>query len=378
LGKAGGIVAAPHTPEGTMAAPSMMMITTDDNRWEAIERRDARHDGEFVYAVATTGVYCRPSCPSRRPLRPNVAFFATPADAAAAGYRPCKRCGTGTSVAAAAVERARRYLDSHAGDRVTLDELAREAGLSPHHLQRTFKATLGVSPRQYAAALRADRLKDELRRGSSVSRATFEAGYGASSRAYEAADAHLGMTPAEYRRGGRGTRIRFATRDTELGRLLVAATDRGVCSVTLGDDDAALERDLAGEFPNADIQRAGLGTSGGADADLRSWLDAVAAHIAGRGDLDVPTDASGTPFQQRVWSALRQIPRGETRSYTDVAVAVGAPRAVRAVASACARNRIALVVPCHRVLRGDGGLGGYRWGVERKRALLERERARPD
>jgi AraC family transcriptional regulator of adaptative response/methylated-DNA-[protein]-cysteine methyltransferase len=358
----------------------------DDSAWDAVAARDAGADGRFVYAVRTTGVYCRPSCPSRRALRANVAFYDGPDAAESAGFRACLRCRPRDEVtaAAAAVARARHYLEAHPGESVTLDVLAREAGLSPHHLQRTFKRLVGVSPKRYAAALRADRLKQELRAGATVSRATFEAGYGASSRAYSAADAHLGMAPASNRRGGRGEHIRYATAATALGRVLVAATARGVCAVTLGDDDQQHERALAAEYPNAARERVDLGAPAPpndsaeterAHDDLRAWVGEVADHLAGAGRrLTLPVDVAGTPFQERVWQALREIPYGETRSYTDLAHAVGAPRAVRAVASACARNRVALVVPCHRVVRGGGALGGYRWGLERKRRLLAQER----
>lgn len=341
--------------------------------WAAVIARDRRHDGEFVYAVSTTGVYCRPGCPSRHPLRRHVRFFASPDGAEAAGFRACLRCRPREAAPAdRAVQAARAYLESHPDERVTLAVLAREVGLSPHHLQRTFKRVVGVSPRQFAAALRADRLKRALRTEASVSRATYEAGYSGSSRAYDAADTHLGMTPAAYRLGGRGVRIRFATAATRLGRLLVAATERGVCAVTLGDDDRALERGLAEEYPGAVRER--VSGDDDRDADLRAWLTAIVRHIDGaEARLTMPVDVAGTPFQQRVWDSLRRIPYGATRSYAQVAAAVGAPKAVRAVASACARNRVALVIPCHRVVRSSGTPGGYRWGAERKSALLAQE-----
>jgi AraC family transcriptional regulator of adaptative response/methylated-DNA-[protein]-cysteine methyltransferase len=345
--------------------------------WAAVAAHDSRRDGDFVYAVSTTGVYCRPSCPSRRPLRANVSFFPTPAAAEAAGYRACLRCRPRDEAKPIdlAVARAREFLEAHVDQPVTLPALAREVGLSPHHLQRAFSRRVGVSPKRYAAALRADRLKAALRDGATVSRATFDAGYGASSRVYEAADAHLGMTPAAYRRGGHGEHIRFATRSTSLGRVLVGATARGVCAVQLGESDADLERGLAAEYPNAKVER--MDPDRGADhADLRRWLDAVAAHLEGASSVAMPTDVAGTPFELKVWQALRQIPYGETRSYTEVARSIGAPRAVRAVASACARNRVAVVIPCHRVVREGGGVGGYRWGPERKRQLLALEQRR--
>jgi AraC family transcriptional regulator of adaptative response/methylated-DNA-[protein]-cysteine methyltransferase len=345
--------------------------------WDAVTARESRANGRFVFAVRTTGIYCRPSCPARRPKREHVEFFAGPEAAEAAGYRACRRCHPRERVTApeAAVMRAREYLEAHVGERVTLDTLAEVAGMSPHHLQRTFTRVVGVSPKRYAAALRAERMKAELRRGGTVSRAVFDAGYGASSRAYDAAEAHLGMTPATYRRGGQGVHIRYVTTPTDLGTLLVAATARGVCAVMLGDDAGALDSALAAEYPNATREREDLARLD-AGADLRAWTESIAAHLSGtHAELAVPTDVSGTVFQERVWRELRAIPYGETRSYTEVAAAIGAPRAVRAVASACARNRVALVIPCHRVVREGGALGGYRWGLERKRRILAREHA---
>lgn len=353
-----------------------MKQTLEDTCWNAVLERDSAFDGSFVFAVRTTGIYCRPSCPSRRPLRRNVEFFAAPGDAAAAGYRACRRCEPNATETAAerAVAKARAYLDAHVGEPVTLAALAREAAMSAHHLQRTFKRSVGVSPAQYASALRADRLKAELRSGATVSRASYDAGYGASSRVYDAAERQLGMTPAVYRRGGKGVRIRFMTAQTDFGRLLVAATDRGVCSVMLGDDDVGLERALEMEFPNAERECVTLDPED--NEDLRNWTRSLTTHLAGASpDLTVDLDVGGTPLQQRVWAALRRIPYGETRSYAELAAAAGAPRAIRAVASACARNPVALVVPCHRAVRKGGELGGYRWGLERKARLLQHEQA---
>lgn len=345
----------------------------DDARWRAVERREPAADGRFVYAVRTTGVFCRPTCPSRRPLRANVRFFDAPAQAARAGFRPCQRCRPTEPARESAVERARAYLHAHPDEPITLPDLARIAGQSPSHLQRAFTRAYGLSPKRYAAALRAERMKHALRAGATVSRASFDAGYGASSRVYEAASTQLGMSPAAYRRGGHGVRMRYLTTDSPLGRLLVAATAQGVSAVTLGDDDAQLVEALAAEYPRAEraeVSRHALD----ADDPLRLWTDAIVRALEGRtGTADVPTDVAGTPFQQRVWDALRAIPAGETRSYTEVAAAIGAPRAVRAVAGACASNHLAFVIPCHRVVREDGSLGGYRWGLERKRQLLARE-----
>ena len=344
-------------------------LTDDETRWNAVLDRDAGADGRFVYAVASTGIYCRPSCPSRRPRRMQVRFFTTPADAEAAGFRACRRCvpRTGETEAVRRVRAARDYLDAHLEETVTLQRLGREVGMSPHHLQRTFQRLTGMSPKAYVRTRRLERLKTSLREGESVSRATYDAGYGSASRAYDHANSRLGMTPGAYRRGGGGVRIRSATVATSIGTLLVAATDRGVCAVTLGDSVEALETALRREYPAATIAPG--------DEELRGWLRAVVDQVEGRPGEPVPLDVQGTAFQQRVWEALRQVPRGTTVSYSEIARRIGRPSAARAVAGACADNRLALVIPCHRVVRGDGELGGYRWGIERKRTLLARERA---
>jgi AraC family transcriptional regulator of adaptative response/methylated-DNA-[protein]-cysteine methyltransferase len=340
-----------------------------DEAWAAVLGRDPLADGRFVYAVSTTGIYCRPVCPSRRPRRENVAFFPDPAAAEAAGYRPCRRCHperAGASPPAACVERARAYLDAHLDETVTLAELGRAAYTSPFHLQRSFKRLLGVTPREYVRARRAERLKARLRAGDTVSRATYEAGFGSGSRVYEHSDAELGMTPATYRRGGEGERIRYSVVPSSLGWLLVGVTERGICAVAMGDTAAELEAGLHREFPRAALERAD---------DLGAWMEAVVGWVDGAtARLDLPLDLRATAFQQRVWKALREIPAGETRTYGEIAAAVGAPHGARAVAQACASNRIALAIPCHRVVRGDGDPGGYRWGADRKRRLLERER----
>jgi AraC family transcriptional regulator of adaptative response/methylated-DNA-[protein]-cysteine methyltransferase len=337
--------------------------------WSAVLARDARFDGRFVYAVASTGVYCRPSCPSRRPRRANVRFFAAAEAAEGAGFRPCRRCRPRqgeTTRQAEAVRRACAYLEAHFEENPTLADLSAVVGLSPHHLQRVFKAATGLSPKQYASRLRAARFKAEVQMGESVASATYGAGYGSSSRLYETAGAHLGMTPGAYRRGGRGMRIRFTLAGSPFGRLLIAATGRGICSVTLGDEDAALEAGLRREYPSAEIERD--------DEGLRDWLAAVLPRLDGPAPArDLPLDLQATSFQWRVWRALQEIPYGETRSYGEIAAALGRPKAVRAVAQACAGNRVALVVPCHRVIRGDGTPGGYRWGAERKQRILGHE-----
>jgi len=342
-----------------------VQMPDDETAWSAVLERDALSDGQFVYAVSSTGVYCRPSCPSRRPRREHVSFFAEPGQAEAAGYRACLRCGRGSEVADR-IERARRYLDSHADERVTLQQLGRVAGLSPFHLQRTFQRILGVTPKAYAAARRTERFKRSLKNGGDVTAAIYEAGYGSSSRAYESAAERLGMTPSAYRRGGLGMRIRYTTVASPLGRLLVAATERGICSVALGDDDAGLFSALRREYPRAELEASA--------ADLADAVRAIVEHLEGkRIRMDLPFDVQASAFQLRVWRELQRIPYGSTRSYSSIATAIGAPSAVRAVARACASNRVALLIPCHRVVRTDGALGGYRWGLRRKAELLQRE-----
>lgn len=346
-------------------------IPEPETAWTAVLNRDAQADGRFVYAVSSTGVYCRPSCPSRRPRRESVTFFTGPGEAERAGYRPCRRCRPRNAVSepARTVQRACAHIEAHLDEPVTLEALGRELGMSPYHLQRTFKRITGVSPREYARARRMERFKERLQQGDDVTAATYEAGFGSGSRVYERSDARLGMTPATYRRGGRGMRIRFGTAPSPLGRLLVAATDRGICAVTLGDSDEELAAALRREYPHAVVERAGE-----EDEGLRSRIEEVVRHLEGASPhLALPLDVRATAFQERVWKALQEIPWGETRSYGEIAAAVGRPGAARAVARACASNPAALVVPCHRVVRGDGEPGGYRWGAERKRRLLERE-----
>jgi AraC family transcriptional regulator of adaptative response/methylated-DNA-[protein]-cysteine methyltransferase len=341
-----------------------------DAAWRAVLTRDRALDAAFVYAVRTTGVYCRASCPSRRPRREHVTFFAGAADAEAAGYRACARSGPASPGprAARAIERAAAFLEAHLDERVTLAALAQRVGMSPFHLQRTFRRALGVSPRAYQDARRLSRFKQEVRAGVTVGEATYAAGYGSARGLYESARGGLGMTPATYRRGGRGEHIRFATAGTAAGQLLVAASERGVCAVNLGEDAAACERALRAEFPTAEVTRD--------EAGLAGWVEAVARQVAGSPAPDLPLDLRGTAFQLKVWRALRDIPPGETRSYGQVAAAVGDAAAARAVARACATNRVALVVPCHRVVPAAGGAGGYRWGAARKQVLLEAEASR--
>lgn len=347
----------------------------ESTAWAAVLRRDAAWDGRLIYAVTSTGIYCRPSCSSRRPRQDRVRFFADSAAAAAAGFRACKRCRPDTvqaTPAALAVARARTFLEQHSEAPVSLARLAQETGLSPWHLQRVFRKAVGMSPREYAESLRGTRLRKDLRAEPNVSRATYAAGFGSSSRLYERSTTLLGMTPGAYRRGGAGMEIRYTVVPSPLGRLLVAVTDRGVCAVTLGESESALERSLREQFPAAQVERIDAG-----DAWLRGLVKEVAARIARPGANGPSTpalDLQGTAFQWRVWQALLTIPVGETRTYQEVARSIGQPRAIRAVASACAANKVAVVVPCHRVIRTDGSLGGYRWGLPRKQRLLAEER----
>jgi AraC family transcriptional regulator of adaptative response/methylated-DNA-[protein]-cysteine methyltransferase len=347
----------------------MEHVVSIDPRWSAVLTRDRRFDGAFVFGVRSTGVYCRPSCPARRPRRENVVFFPVPDAAEEAGFRSCKRCRPRDSAEnpqAALVRRVCRHIDAHTDEPVTLESLGSAFGASPHHLQRTFKKLMGISPRQYADARRLGAFKARVKGGQDVTGATYEAGYGSSSRLYERADAQLGMTPATYRRGGRGMTISYTIVDSPLGRLLVGATDRGVSSVCLGDADAPLETALREEYPAASLHRD--------DTGLGQWVRGIVDLAAGRAlKSELPVDIQATAFQRRVWEALRRIPRGQTRSYGEIARALGQPKAARAVARACATNPVALVIPCHRVVGERGALSGYRWGVERKRALLERE-----
>jgi len=341
---------------------------TDEARWTAVVARDARLDDAFVYAVRTTGVYCKPSCASRKPRRDRVDFFASPIDAKNAGFRACKRCFAAPSTLVE--ETCARIREAIADDRKwTMPQLAGDAGVSPTWLHRVFTRAMGVSPKTYADALRARSLRDRLERGESVTEATYASGYGSSRAVNETATEHLGMTPRAWKKGGEGESIRFGTTrlsDDALGVLLVACTDRGVCAVRLGGSARAVEEELRRELPRAEIVRD--------DAALGEALRAIAASVETGVDAKLPFDLRATSFQLRVWSALRSIPRGKTWTYRDLARSIGEPRSVRAVARACASNPAAVVVPCHRVVRGDGDLAGYRWGVGRKKRLLEREK----
>lgn len=343
--------------------------TTGDPRWAQLRARDRAADGQFVYSVRTTGVYCRPSCPAR-PARPeNIRFHATPAEAEAAGFRACRRCQPDQPPLAerhaATIAALCRRIET-APTMPTLAALATQAGLSPHHLHRLFRQVTGLTPRAYAQAQRAQQVRSALARSATVTEAIYDAGYQASSRFYSEAGAVLGMTPSAFRAGGAATEIRFAIGQCSLGAILVAASARGVCAILLGDDPEALARDLQDRFPKAALL--------GGDAAFERWVAQVVGLVEAPGTgLDLPLDIRGTAFQQRVWQALREIPAGRTASYAEIAARIGAPSATRAVAQACGANALAVAIPCHRVVRSDGSLSGYRWGVERKRQLLERE-----
>jgi len=345
-------------------------MTEDRARWTAVVARDRQADGEFVYAVRSTGIYCRPSCPSRKPTRSRVEFFATPSDAEREGFRACKRCHPKDAASVdpwtEKIQRACVYLANVEGQ-PSLTTLARRVGGSPYHLQRNFKRIVGVTPREFADASRLKKIKRRLRDGADVTSAVLDAGYGSSSRFYERAGQRLGMSPSRYRNGGAQTSISYTIAASALGKLLVAATDRGVCAISLGRSERDLEVALKDEYPAATISRD--------RGRLAKWTSQVLDHLNGRQPrLDLPLDVRATAFQWQVWTALTEIPRGETRSYRDVAAAIGRPGAVRAVARACATNPVALAIPCHRVVPVAGGVGGYRWGVERKKKLLDQER----
>lgn len=352
-------------------------VLNEDQCWQAVLERDRGQDGTFFFGVTTTGVFCRPSCAARRPLRKNVRFFQTAAEAEGEGLRACRRCRPLDREEDRAVERIRELCDyvrrhSDSGDPLTLEVLSRRSGLKASRLRRLFREITGVTPRQYVEACRFETLKEGLRDGEQVTRAIYDAGFGSSSRVYEQVDDRLGMTPGEYRSGGRGLAVSYTVDETPVGWVLVAATDRGLCAVQLGDAADELRSRLREELPRAALSE----TASRGDDQLALWMASLRRHIAGgEPHLELPLDVRATAFQTRVWTHLRSIPYGETRSYQQVAEAIGQPRAVRAVASACAANRAALVIPCHRVIRSNGELGGYRWGEERKRSLLERERA---
>jgi AraC family transcriptional regulator of adaptative response/methylated-DNA-[protein]-cysteine methyltransferase len=343
----------------------------EDRNWQAVLDRDHSQDGKFVFAVSSTGVYCRPSCPAKRPRRENVTFFRQIEHAEKAGYRACLRCrpnSTGNGQAEM-VKAICRYIEQHLYEAISLAQLGREFHQSPFHLQRTFKAILGITPRAYADSCRMNQLKRNLRAGHSVTRAMYDAGYSSSSRLYERTASQLGMTPDKYRRGAIAAPIRYTTADSPLGRMLIAATEKGICAIQFASTDDELEHGLRREFPFAIRRRD--------DSGLKVWQQDVVRQMRGQKlSSTLPLDIQATAFQRRVWTYLQSIPPGSTRSYGEVAKAIGQPTATRAVARACATNRVAIAIPCHRVVRENGTLAGYRWGLERKQKLLEMEKLR--
>src|SRR5712664_191959 len=352
----------------------MPAIMNHPELWNAVLARDASRDGSFVFAVRSTGIYCRPSCPARRTGREQVSFFQVPEAAEQAGFRACRRChprrAQNGDPQVDLVRRICHAIDEHDEEPLTLKTLSTETGVSAHHLQRTFKSVMGITPRQYAESRRLDQFKSRVKDGVSVTEAMYSAGYGSSRGLYEKSSARLGMTPATYGRGGQGMRIIYTIAACPLGRVLVAATERGVCSVALGNSDAELSAALFAEYPNASIDSRDTVIS----PSLNLWLSQVLEHLTGKSPrIDLPLDIQATAFQWRVWEELQRIPLGATRSYQEIAKAIGKPKAVRAVAGACAGNHVALVIPCHRVIREDQSLGGYRWGLERKKILLKYE-----
>jgi AraC family transcriptional regulator, regulatory protein of adaptative response / methylated-DNA-[protein]-cysteine methyltransferase len=357
-------------------------LEMSEDWWNAVRERDRSADGKFVYAVRSTGIYCRPSCPSKKPQRRQVEFYSLPEAAEQQGFRACRRCKPRAirlrDARTAAVARVCRAIEaridadgasealSENDARLTLNALSSSVGMGPHQLERAFRSVMGISPRQYADAQRMRRLKSKLKKGDDVTTALYDAGFGSSSRLYERAPSQLGMTPATYRQGGAGMEIHYTIVSSPLGRLLVGATHRGISALYLGKDDAALQAALRKEYPRAEIGRDRNG--------LEGWVERILEHLRGREpNLDLPTDVQATAFQRRVWEELRKIPYGSTRTYSQVARAIGKPKAIRAVARACATNPVSVVVPCHRVVRQDGDLAGYRWGVELKQSLLKRE-----
>ena len=344
--------------------------TNEQFWWKAVQAKDARFNSVFVYAVRSTGIYCKPSCPSKRPRQGQVVFFSSCDAAEQSGFRACRRCKPRQTQKGdphvETVLRACRAIEAEVDGPVSLAVLGKKLSISPHHLHRIFKKITGITPRQYAAAHRLKMFKSHIRNGEDVTSAIYGAGYGSSSRLYENASEQLGMTPAVYRRGGKGMIINYTIVNCHLGRLLVAATERGVCAISFGEEDGQLEYSLAAEYPAAVLRRD--------ERHINNWVDPLLNHLNGsQQHLDLPVDLQATAFQLRVWEELRRIPYGETRTYGDIARGLGRPTANRAVARACAANPVALINPCHRVIRADGELGGYRWGLRRKKALLSME-----
>jgi AraC family transcriptional regulator of adaptative response/methylated-DNA-[protein]-cysteine methyltransferase len=351
-----------------------------EDYWQAVQTRDRGADGAFVYAVRSTGIYCRPSCPSRKPRREQVVFFPLPEAAEQKGFRACQRCrpratrlhdsrSEAVALVCRQIEAQIRNEDDDSKSRLALSTLSSGVGMGPHQLERAFRRVMGITPRQYADAQRMRRLKSSLKKGDDVTTALYDAGYSSSSRLYERSPSQLGMTPATYRQGGAGMQIHYTIANSPLGRLLVAATDRGISALYLGEKDASLEAALRKEYPRAQIDNDSAGSK-----SLEGWVSKILAHLRGKEPhLDLPTDVQATAFRRHVWEELKRIPYGATRTYTEIARAIGQPKAIRAVARACATNPVSIVVPCHRVVRADGNLAGYRWGLDRKRTLLEHE-----
>ena len=363
---------APGDRHISVSVTAMASFGRDEDRWAAVVHRDARADGVFYYSVRTTGVYCRPSCAARLARRENVRFHASTTDAEAAGFRPCKRCRPNELPLAARraqdIAKACRLIEG-AEDTPDLDAIAAAVSMSRFHFQRVFRTITGLTPKAYALAHRANRVREQLKKSATVTEAIYEAGFNSNGRFYATADRMLGMKPTDFREGGSNTDIRFAIGETSLGPVLVGASEKGVCAIFFGDDPVALAEDLQGRFPKARLL--------GGDRSFEKWVAKVVGFVeTPRLGLDLPLDIRGTVFQRRVWKALLEIPIGSTASYSEVARKVGAPGSARAVAQACASNRLAVAIPCHRVVRNDGGLSGYRWGIERKRTLLAREGAR--
>lgn len=339
--------------------------------FQAVSDRNADFDGAFVFAVRSTKIYCRPSCPARRPKPENIRFFAAPPDAEAAGFRACLRCHPQNlgkdNLQNELIEKICRLIEETTDETLSLDRLAFEVGVSPSHLQRTFKTAIGISPREYAQTCRVNKFKTNVKTGGDVTAAMYDAGFNSSSRLYEKAAEEFGMTPATYARGGAGVEISYTIAECPLGKLLVAATEKGICAVSLGDSEAELEQSLFNEFSKAEISRD--------DSGLKNYIEEILERLDGNNArLDLPTDVRATAFQRRVWQELKRIPRGETRSYKEIAAQIGQPKAVRAVARACATNPVAIITPCHRVVGANGTPVGYAWGIERKKKLLEKEK----
>ena len=345
-------------------------MLTDEEKWEALVTRDRNYDGSFVFAVRSTGIYCNPSCPAKRPGKIQVLFFPSPKEAQLSGFRPCRRCRPNEiakSPQLAMIDQARTYIQSNLSKKLTLSILSAQVGISPYHFQRTFKRIVGVSPRQYIEALRLAKMKQSLLNGETVTKAIYRAGFSSRSRFYENDSHKLGMSPGVLRRGGLGMRISYTIVSSPLGRLLVGGTKFGICAVFIGDSDEKVKRALSEEYPSADVQRD--------DGALSESVSQITKYLAGKeSNLNMPLDVQATAFQSRVWGEIKSIPYGATRSYSNIASTLGQPQAARAVARACASNPVALIIPCHRVIGEDGKLHGYRWGNERKQQLLRLER----